>query len=88
MVIWKVSPAVTEADEESAPVQRQLPLVLASQSDQCVYVSVVETFVHSAVPDVAMLPLAAALHETTLRVASVAALFVPASPGSPVCSLM
>lgn len=86
-MIWKVSPAVTAADEESEPVHKQLPEVELSQSDQCEYVSVVDTLVHSRVAEVAMLPLEAAAQVAALRVVSVAALLVPASPGSPVCNL-
>jgi len=33
-VIWNVSPAVTEADEDSEPAHRQLPAVEASHSEK------------------------------------------------------
>jgi hypothetical protein len=87
-VIWNVSPAVTAADEDSEPVHRQLPAVLLSQADQWLYVSVAATFVHSNVAEVEMEPDEAADHVADLRVVSVAALVVPASPASPVCNLM
>jgi hypothetical protein len=83
-----VSPAVTEADEDSAPVHRQLPAVELSHADQWLYVSVAATFVHSSVADAEMEPDDAALHDTDLRVVSVAAEDVPSSPASPVCNLM
>lgn len=86
-VIWKVSPAVTAAEEERAPDQRQLPEEALSQSDQCVYVSVAATLVHSIVAEEASEPDEAADQETDLRVVSVAAFEVPASPGSAVCNL-
>ena len=82
-----MSPAVTAADEDSDPVHRQLPAVELSHSDQCEYVSVADTLVHSSVAEVAMLPLEAAAQVATLRVLSEAALLVPFSPGSPVCNL-
>ena len=87
-MISKVSPAVTEADADKAPVHKQLPPVEASHIDQCVYVSVVETFVHDKVALEAFEPDDAADQETALRVASVAADDVPSSPASPVCNLM
>ena len=86
-VIWNVSPAVTAAEEDKEPDHKQLPAVELSQSDQCEYVSVVETLVHSRVAEEASEPDDAADHETDLRVVSVAAFEVPASPGSPVCNL-
>jgi hypothetical protein len=87
-VIWKVSPAVTEALDESEPYHKQLPAVELSHIDQWVYVSVAATLVHSTVADAPKEPEAAALNVTSSRVVSVAALLVPASPGSPVCNLM
>ena len=86
-VIWNVSPAVTAAEEDKAPDHKQFPAEALSQSDQCEYVSVVETLVHSRVAEEASEPDEAADHDTDLRVVSVAALLVPASPGSPVCNL-
>lgn len=85
-VISKVSPAVTAALDDSEPVQMQLPVVELSHSDQCEYVSVVDTFVQVSVALEAIEPDAAAFHATDLRVVSVAALLVPSSPGSPVCN--
>lgn len=55
-MIWKVSPAVTAADDERAPVHKQLPAVELSHADQWLYVSVVDTLVHSIVPDVTIDP--------------------------------
>jgi hypothetical protein len=51
-----VSPAVTAADEANAPDHKQLPDDDASHNDQCEYVSVDDTFVHSTVPDEAIEP--------------------------------
>jgi hypothetical protein len=87
-VIWKVSPAVTAADADKAPVHKQLPAVELSHADQWLYVSVVDTFVHSNVAEVAMEPDDATDHEVNLRVVFAAALLVPSSPASPVWSLM
>jgi len=81
-----VSPAVTAAEDDNAPDHKALPPVEASHNDQWLYVSVVETFVHSTVADDAIEPEAAAENVTTLRVSSVAALDVQSSPGSPVCN--
>jgi len=81
-----VSPAVTAADDDKAPANKQLPAVEASHNDQCVYVSVAATFVHSTVADDDIEPLEAAENEINLRVVSVAAFDVPDSPGSPVCN--
>jgi len=86
-VIWNVSPAVTAAEEEREPDHKQFPVEALSQSDQCVYVSVAATLVHSRVAEEAIEPDEAADHETDFRVVSVAAFEVPASPGSPVCNL-
>ena len=83
-VIWNVSPAVTEADEDSEPVHKQLPALALSHSEKWLYVSVAATFVHSNVADAPIEPDAAAFHVIDLRVVSVAALLVPSSPGSPV----
>jgi hypothetical protein len=55
-VIWNVSPATTAADADKAPVHRQLPADAASHNDQCEYVSVAATLVHSAVAEVAIEP--------------------------------
>jgi hypothetical protein len=55
-VIWNVSPATTAADADKAPVHRQLPEDAASHNDQCEYVSVAATLVHSAVAEVAIEP--------------------------------
>lgn len=63
-VIWKVSPAVTAADDDNAPVHKQLPAVEASHNDQCEYVSVVDTFVHVTVAFDAIEPVAAAENVT------------------------
>ena len=87
-VIWKVSPAVTAADEDNAPVHKQLPAVELSHIDQWLYVSVVETFVQLMVAFVAIEPDDAAAHEADWREVFVAALAVPSSPASPVCNLM
>jgi hypothetical protein len=87
-VIWKVSPAVTAADEERAPVHKQLPEVEASHADQCVYVSVVLTLVHVIAAEIAIDPEEAADQAATVRVAFVAAAVVPSSPASAVWSLM
>lgn len=86
-MIWNVSPAVTAADDDNAPDHKQLPALALSHNDQCEYVSVAATFVHSSVADVAIDPPDAADHDAALRVVSVAAFDVPSSPGSPVCSL-
>jgi hypothetical protein len=59
-----VSPASTEADEANEPVHKQLPAVDASHIDQCVYVSVVETFVHVTFADEAIDPDDAAANDT------------------------
>jgi hypothetical protein len=85
-VISNVSPAVTEADDDNAPYHKQLPAEDASHNDQWLYVSVAATFVHDKVADDDIVPDDAELHDTDLRVVSVAALFVPSSPGSPVCN--
>jgi hypothetical protein len=82
-----VSPAVTAAEDDNAPDHKQLPAEALSHNDQWLYVSVAATFVHSSVADEANDPLDAADHDTDLRVVSVAAFDVPASPGSPVCNL-
>lgn len=77
---------MTAAEADNAPFHKQLPAVELSHSDQWLYVSVAATFVHSKVADEAIEPEDAADHDTALRVVSVAALFVPSSPGSPVWS--
>lgn len=82
-----VSPAVTDFEALSAPVNRQLPAVEASHSEMCEYVSVVETFVQVMSAEAVITPLDGAPKLAALRVASVAALVVPSSPGEPVCSL-
>jgi hypothetical protein len=61
-VIWNVSPATTAADADRAPDHIALPAVEASHNDQCVYVSVADTFVHSNVADDAIEPPLAALN--------------------------
>ena len=80
-----MSPETTDAEADSAPDHKALPAVEASQSDQCEYVSVAETLVHSNVAEDAIAPDAAVAQETALRVVFEAALDVAASPGSPVC---
>jgi len=85
-VIWNVSPATTAADDANAPDHNALPADNASHNDQCVYVSVAATFVHSTVPDDAIDPPDAAANDTAFRVDSDAAFAVPSSPGSPVCN--
>jgi hypothetical protein len=85
-VIWKVSPAVTAAEDESAPDHKGLPAVEASHSDQCEYVSVAETFVQVIVAEVAIAPEAAADHDADWREVFDAAAVVQSSPGSAVCN--
>lgn len=58
-----MSPAVTDAVLDNAPVHKQLPAVELSHNDQCVYDSVLGTFVHERVAEVAFDPEDAALHE-------------------------
>jgi hypothetical protein len=55
-----VSPAVTAAEDDNAPFHKQLPAEALSHNEKCVYVSVVDTFVHSTVADEAIEPLDAA----------------------------
>jgi hypothetical protein len=83
---WNVSPAVTVADEDKPPANKQLPAVKESHNEKCEYVSVAATFVHSTIADDDIEPPAAAENEILLRVVSVAAFDVPVSPGSPVCN--
>ena len=63
-MIWKVSPAVTDDDDDKAPVQIQLPAVELSHIDQCEYVSVVDTFDQVTVADDAIEPDDAAENDT------------------------
>ena len=85
-VISKVSPAVTEAFEESAPYQSAFPPLTASHIDQWLYTSVAATFVQVTVADEDFEPLDDALNATGWRVFSVATLAVQFSPGFPVCN--
>jgi len=79
-----VSPAVTAAEDDKAPDHNGFPAVLLSHIDQCEYVSVVETFVHEIVADVAIEPDAAEAHAEDWRLVFAAAFAVQSSPGSPV----
>lgn len=79
---------MTEAEDDKEPVHKQLPAEMLSHADQCEYVSLVDTFVHSTVADDVIEPDEAAENKACSRVVSVAALLVPFSPGSPVCNLM
>jgi hypothetical protein len=77
-------------DADKAPERTNVPAELADHSEMWLMVSDVPPFVHTgAVPLPAFDPPDAAAKPCATRVVEpAAALFAPAAPGSPVCSLM
>ena len=85
--IVNVSPIATVFGAARSSEPRKVPAEEADQKDTWVYVSAVETFVHTTSAFDAIAPAAAAAKAAAFRVVSPAALFVPDAPGSPICSL-
>jgi hypothetical protein len=87
VAIVNVSPAVTDFEAARSSDPRNVPAVEAVQNEMCEYVSVVDTLVQVRAASVVIAPPEAAAKDACFLVVSVAALAVPAEPGSPVWSL-
>lgn len=81
-----VSPAVIAALDDRSSDPMNVPALDPDHKLTCVYVSVVETLVHSIVAVFEIAPEDAAPKYARVRVVFVAGLLVPAAPGSPRCS--
>jgi hypothetical protein len=85
--IVKLSPIATVLGVVRSSEPRNVPAEVADQNETCEYVSAVLTFVQLTSAEFVIAPDDAAEQVTATRVVLPAALFAPAAPGSPVCSL-